>query len=201
MNAVSKVIDVPARAKIVFSCQLVYSQVSDWISGDVIHDSHSNYSLKQTRFCVNGTIGKPRGCAGPKERLFTYLWIRQNMTFLEARENCHNMSGKLFDYLDGQISTIEFFLIHMLPTHAFWIGIERVTGWGANLWVTEEKQRMSGHWMPLSADSPNSDEDKYLSIDYVFDPDTKTPMNVFFRRNENETLPSVCYSIKNLSDF
>ena len=198
-GSVSKINDLGMWAKEPFSCQQVYSQVSEWISDEVVHDSSDTYSVKQFRTCVNATIGRPRGCAGAKERLFSYLWVKQNRTFLEAREYCHNMSGKLFDDFDGQISTIEFLLIHMLPVHAFWIGIELASDWGTS-WITEDKQAMN-NVVPQSRDSPSTDDDRFLSIDHVYSPAQQTPMNVFFRRNENETLPSVCYRIEILANF
>ena len=183
-----------------FVCQQVFSHLEPWVTEELLHDNSSMYSLKQNRTCVNGDLGHPRGCSGAKERTITYFWVREIMTFLNARENCHKKSAKLFDLLDGELSTIEFLLIHMLNDSTFWVGIEKSTGRWKNKWITEDKQDMSPY-VDVSSFSANTDDDKYLSISYQYTPNMQTPLDVFYWRRDNETLPSVCYEVINGANF
>ena len=181
-----------------FACQLVFSTATPWVDVTVLQDSTDKYVLLQNRSCVIGNLGKPRPCTGPRERTFSYFWIMKNMTFLEARDNCHNMSGKLFDYFDGKRETIEFLLVHMLPVNKFWVGLEMSSD--HNIWISEDEQNLQ--WaVTLSANSPKGADDKYLAVDYVFDDSKLTPTSVLMRLKGNETLPSVCYRIENVAWF
>ena len=146
-----------------------------------------------------GSLGKPRACTGPRERTFSYYWIMKNMTFLEARDNCHNMSGKLFDYFDGKREPVEFLLVHMLPVNKFWVGLE-ISSDQRSTWISEDEQNLQ--WaVKLSGKSLKGADDKYLAIDFVFDDSKLTPINVIVRLKGNETLPSVCYRIDNVAWF
>ena len=181
-----------------FSCQKVYSQLGPWISDTVLYDNSSNYSLKQVRTCINSTLGRPRGCSGPKERIFNYFWIGDNLTFVQARNNCHSMGAKLYDLIDGKIERIDFLLVHMLPIHTFWVGIELNNDYKWNSWINEDRQNMIGQ---LGTYGVSTESDKYVAISYTYRSDKDTPFNAGVRKNENETLPSVCYRIDNGENF
>ena len=121
------------------------------------------------------------------------------MTFLEARDNCHNMSGKLFDYFDGKRETIEFLLVHMLPVNKFWVGLE-ISSDHKNTWISEDEQNLQ--WaVKLTEKSLKGADDKYLAIDYTFDENKRTSIKVLVRLKGNETLPSVCYRIDSVAWF
>ena len=182
-----------------FVCQQVFSRLEPWVTEEVLHDNSSMYSLKQNRTCTNGDLGHPRGCSGAKERTITYFWVRQNLTFMEARARCHEHSAKLFDLFDNEVSSIEFLLKNMYPDSTFWIGIEKVDI-HPHLWITEDKQDMSPY-VDVSSLSANTDHDKYLSISYQYTPNMQTPLDVFYWRRDNETLPSVCYHVVNKDYF
>ena len=182
-----------------FACQLVSSTATSWVDVTVLQDSTDNYVLLQNRSCVIGNLGKPRACFGPRQRTFSYFWIMKNMTFLEARDNCHNMSGKLFDYFDGTRETIEFLLVNMLPVNKFWVGLE-ISNDHKNTWISEDEQNLQ--WaVKLTEKSLKGADDKYLAIDYTFDENKRTSIKVLVRLKGNETLPSVCYRIDNVAWF
>ena len=191
--------DVDSESRHHFSCQQVYTGNGPWISDSVIHSNDTVYTLKQSRTCTQGDLGRPRNCVGAKERTFTYFWIRANMTFFDAREHCHKNSAKLFDYFDGEVATIEFLLRHMLPVQTFWIGLNRPESWSTG-WITEEDQDMS-KYVKISGKSSKAPTNKCLTMSHDYSVNERTPIFAFFRRAESEMLPSVCYLIEELARF
>ena len=121
------------------------------------------------------------------------------MSFLEAAKNCHNKSAQLFGYFDGKIDVIELMLKHMAPVETFWIGVQHV-GNPEGSWVNEDNQRMNNRMSIPDVDSVDSD-DLFLTISYRYKSDKPTTLNVFVRKIANETFPSVCYSIEDMSFF
>ena len=193
--------DVGNYAKKPVGCQQVFSNVGPWEFETVIHDNTTIYTLTQTRNCTNGTLGQPRGCSGAKERSLTYFWIHENLTFFEARENCHNMSAILFDQFTGKIDLLNFLFKHMLPAHVFWVGVEHDTSSEyVDRLISEDGQTM--HWrIDLSKESSTNDEDRFLSMNYEYSEEKSTPRQVFYKMRGNETLPSVCYRFQTLTEF
>ena len=182
-----------------FGCQKVFSQVGHWETEAVVLDIYTEYTLKQSRNCTSASLGSPRGCSGPKERNFTYFWIKQNMSFADARENCHSISGKMFDDFDGKKATLNFLLLHMSPLQTFWVGIEHAPN-RPHRWITEDKQTMH-EYIRISSNSSTADEDKYLAISFEYNVDIETPEDIFYWKSGNEVLPSVCYRIDNGATF
>ena len=121
------------------------------------------------------------------------------MSFLEAAENCHNKSAQLFGYFDGKIDVIELMLKHMAPVQTFWIGVQHVDN-PEGSWVNEDNQRMNQLMSIHNYDSVDGD-DLFLAISYRYTSDKLTTSNVFVRKTEKTTLPSVCYRIDNVDFF
>ena len=120
------------------------------------------------------------------------------MTFTEASDNCHEMSGKLFDFTDDVKNAIKLLLERMLPAETFWTGI-RHSDLGDS-WITQDGQLMD-NFVNKPRFQPSNDEN-FLAMSYSFDEVFEpTNRNVFFPKRENETLPSVCYKISSLDYF
>ena len=94
---------------------------------------------------------------------------------------------------------IEFLLKNMLPANTFWVGVQRKSNPDVS-WVTQNDQRVN-EIVTLSFVEPTELNDDFLAISYMYKSDEKTPLQVYVRKQENETLPSVCYHIRDVDFF
>ena len=191
--------DVPNSFQKPFACQLVCSRASPWTTTEIIFQNSTIHILNQTRECIVGDLGKPRGCSGAKARTFTYFWVRSKLTFSQARENCHESSAKLFDLVDHKKETAEFLLRNMLPDHTFWIGWQFNPNQPFPGWLSEDNQRMNGYEI-LPQHPPGLERFAAISYEYNLN-DSWTPPAVYVAKEQTETLHSVCYKIQNVAFF
>ena len=70
----------------------------------------------------------------------------------------------------------------------------------AKTWTTETGQNMRGS-VRISKMSSDENDNMSLVINYEFKGNGQTPLDVFYWKEQNETLPSVCYQIENDSEF
>ena len=138
-----KIVDADQHDQQPFACQLVFSQLGPWISSseNPVVNTSTSLIMKEHRLCLNSSIGQVRGCVGTKERTLIYTWVRNKMTYTEARSYCSSISAKLFDQFDGRDDTVELLCNNMHTDDDIWIGLTNSSE--ESVWITDRDQSMS----------------------------------------------------------
>ena len=193
-NGNIKIHDYPGNSEFFFPCQKVFSQFTPWIDVAILVNSSDQYTVKQKRSCIRSNIGEPRDCVGPPERLETFFWVRDLVTYDEAKQNCTNKGAKLFDELDGTTPILEFLVKGMLPTEKFWVGLKDDIVEG--VWITEEGQRMNDYFsFAPSEPKPDPPREDCLILYYVYQPGVPQSLNVMHDAPCNYLVGFVCHRI------
>ena len=117
-----------------FACQLIYSELTQWVLNTTLIDNSSQLTIHETRDCFNSSTLSP-GCLGELSREVTYFWVSTAMTWSQAKLHCQTeFEGSLFSDLEGTEEQ-DLFLAQHMQFGSFWIGItdERTEGSFVNI--------------------------------------------------------------------
>ena len=145
------------------ACKLAHKRVDqqwgEWEDDSVASDNEWKESKRRT-LITEAAHGGLQGQLDSEEVTHWFLFIREKMTWTEAKDNCEKLGASLFWNLDGTKEMLEEFWIR-LDSEDYWIGIQTED---QSTWKTVNDEVIDDELIPWNENKNNRDSGNVVAL-------------------------------------